>query len=356
MAFREIVLQSWRKPNVLTVLLWPLSLFYRLAFWVNKSLYEHAFKQSYRAPVPVIVVGNITVGGTGKTPLVIYLVEQLIENGFKPAVISRGYGGHASDYPLQVTDATAVELCGDEPALIVRRTGVPLCVGPDRRACIQKLLATNDIDIIISDDGLQHFALQRDIELCLQDDTADIENTCLLPAGPYREAVSRLSTVDTLIRHVAYESPVQSGDVDSGDLESGELESENVDSSDLDNDEASVFMSLQAQAPRPVVASNRVFDGAGKIAAVAGIGNPQRFFTTCDSMGFSFEPHAFPDHHEFVFSDIDFADTQVLMTEKDAVKCQRFADDRHWYLPVDAKLSDGFIDDLIAMIEQVNIS
>lgn len=318
MAFRDSLISSWRKPNALTVLLWPLSLLYRALFVVNRSLYRLGIKRVYRAPVPVIIIGNVTVGGTGKTPLVIFLVEALREHGFKPAVISRGYAGHAPEYPLLVTSQTPVEYCGDEPTLIVRRTKVPMCVGPNRKSAIELLLDTHDVDVIISDDGLQHFALARDLELCLVDDTSPLANSHLLPAGPYREPAYRLSTVDFVIRHGGNDG---------------------------------ICMELVATSPKPLVTSDAVFDSSKKIHAVAGIGNPQRFFDTCRRLGLTIEPHSFPDHHAFSLSDIDFGDSLVLMTEKDAVKCQAFADERHWYLPVDAKLNAGFTDALIAALK-----
>jgi len=265
----------------------------------------------------VLVVGNLTVGGTGKTPLVIYLIEELRKQGFKPGVISRGYGGQASVYPCIVTPDTPASECGDEPALIVRRTSVPMVVGRNRQASIEKLLEISDIDIVLSDDGLQHLAMQRDIEICLLDATSLQRNTYLLPAGPYRESKSRLSSVDLVVEHGLHQ--------DQGEL---------------------FAMNLKPSKAKPVVeqsdGQSGVFDSAKPLHAVAGIGNPDRFFNTCAELGLNFEAHRFPDHYAYSFADIDFADAVVLMTEKDAVKCHDFADSRHWYLPVDATLSNDF--------------
>jgi len=165
MALRDSILKSWQQPNALTLFLWPLSLIYRLLFFIRKKCYQWGIFSSYRASVPVVIVGNLTVGGTGKTPLVIHVIELLRRHGYNPGVISRGYSGQANAYPLEVTLKTPVNESGDEPALIVKRTGVPMFVGPVRGDNIDALLAKHSVDVIISDDGLQHLALQRDIEL-----------------------------------------------------------------------------------------------------------------------------------------------------------------------------------------------
>ncbi|MFT4635810.1 MAG: tetraacyldisaccharide 4'-kinase, partial [Chitinophagales bacterium] len=245
----------------------------------------------------------------------VHLVEQLRLQGFTPGVISRGYSGAADSYPLLVTGKTSVEQSGDEPALIVQRTRVPMAVGPNRRESIEMLLKHYKIDLIISDDGLQHLALQRDIEICLIDDTAEHENQNLLPAGPYREPLSRLLSVDFIVRH--------GGDVGNADNQ--------------------FSMHLKPALPLPVKADNRSsFPENTVFHAIAGIGKPERFFDTCKQLGFTFTEHSFADHHLFSLDDISFDNRPVLMTEKDAVKCQKIANDEHWYLPVDATLSDGF--------------
>ncbi|WP_245941740.1 tetraacyldisaccharide 4'-kinase [Arenicella xantha] len=310
----------------MTVLLWPLSVLYRVLFAANRCLYQCGLKSVYRAPVPVIVVGNVSVGGTGKTPLVIYLVELLTAQGFKPGVISRGYHSQAHAGPLLVSPQTPVQQAGDEPALIVRRTGVPLCIDSNRKAAIECLLDNHDINVVISDDGLQHFALQRDIEICLLDQTSPMLNEHLLPAGPFREPLMRASSCDIVVHHGGSE-------------------------------EQGITMQLEATSPSPLVtatsAEGAEFNASQPFVAVAGIGNPDRFFNTCREYGFTFESKPFPDHHQFSKSDIDFGDRIVLMTEKDAVKCQEFADARHWYLPVSAKLSTGFDEQVIALLTKV---
>jgi tetraacyldisaccharide 4'-kinase len=324
--------ESWRKPNALTLGLWPFSLIYRLLFSAKQFIYKLGVCKVYRAPVPVVVVGNITVGGTGKTPLVIYLVELLREYGYKPGVVSRGYSGHAEHYPMQVQYDTPVHMSGDEPALIVRRCEVPMVIGPDRRADIELLLAQNDVDIIVSDDGLQHFAMARDIEICLHDATRSNLNRHLLPAGPYREPVSRLDSVNLLVEHVSR-------------LEEGALES--------------ISMMLEPTAIRRLQGakdngSDEVFRPDNGVHVAAGIGNPQRFFDACRERGWNIIEHTFPDHHKFIDEDFQFDDNlPIVMTEKDAVKCQQINVHRLWYIPVDVKISAQFPQRLKQLLENI---
>lgn len=308
----------------------PLSWVYRFFFTIRKLCYQVGIFSSYKAKVPVIVVGNLTVGGTGKTPLVIYLVELLREQGYSPAVISRGYSGDAPSYPFEVTAKTPVEQSGDEPALIVKRTKVPMVVGPNRGANIDLLLASNEVDVIVSDDGLQHFALQRDIEVCLVDDTVPTNNQSLLPAGPYREPLSRLKTVDMIVHHQQKFSALDKGRFGMA----------------LVANEA-LFLNEKKQDQKALSKSD-------VIHAVAGIGNPQRFFNTCKLQGYQVQEHAFPDHYHFQADDLEFNDGRaVLMTEKDAVKCQYLKGDNLWYLPVDAQLSEGFTHNLIDALNKL---
>ena len=323
MTFREQLLKSWQQPNTLSILLWPLSQLYRLLFWARSVAYQSGLLNSYRASVPVIVVGNITVGGTGKTPMVIYLVELLRQHGYRPGVISRGYSGSSQSYPLSVVTSTPVTDCGDEPALIVKRCRVPMVVGADRSASITKLLADSEIDIIISDDGLQHLALQRDLEICIEDMTNASQNSYLLPAGPYRESNARLSSVDMRVQHFSGEP--------------------------ANSTEHGYQMSLTAGGPQPLLINqNSEWQANVTIHAVAGIGNPQRFFNTCRALGLDIIEHTFADHHQFRASDIEFDDElPILMTEKDAIKCLKFASPRHWYLPVNAKLDNSFDQQLL---------
>lgn len=254
-------------------------------------------------PVPVVVVGNITVGGTGKTPLITWLAQRARELGLRPAVISRGYGGQADAYPLEVTADTDVRQCGDEPRLLFQRLQCPVVVDPQRRRAAASLAGR--ADIIFSDDGLQHYQLQRAAELVVVDGDRGFGNGWLLPVGPLREPVTRLNSVDQVL------------------VNGRDFTVEAVALVNAVSGERRPLSSLQEQA----------------VAAVAGIGNPQRFYQTLQGLGARVEAHAFPDHHDFSLADFDFArDFQglLVMTEKDWVKCRAFARPEWWYLQVSA--------------------
>ena len=269
-----------------------------------------------RLPVPVIVVGNIAVGGTGKTPFVIWLVEQLRKWGWTPGVISRGYGGNSSTWPRRVdADSNPVEV-GDEPVLIAQRTGCPLAVGPDRLISARMLLANHPVDILISDDGLQHYKLARDLEIAVVDGSRGLGNGRLLPAGPLREPPERLKEVGlVVVNGSGWKSPI--GRQVALRLVSSEVRA-------LKNDERRPVSSFAGQT----------------VHAVAGIGNPARFFSMLSQHNIQLVMHPFPDHHPFCAADLEFGDElPVLMTEKDAVKCRAFAKTGHWVVPVDGQVS-----------------
>jgi tetraacyldisaccharide 4'-kinase len=285
----------------------------------------------WRPPVPVIVVGNISVGGTGKTPVVIALVEHLSALGFRPGVVSRGYGGKADTLPLMVNAQTSPRQCGDEPLLVHLRTGRPVVIDPDRPAAVRHLLARSDCNIVISDDGLQHYALYRDIELAVVDGQRGLGNGLCLPAGPLRERASRLAQVDAVL-------------INGG----GELAA------------APQGYGFYLQPRRFVAlgggASVALEDFARQppVHAVAGIGNPDRFFRSLREMGFEVIAHEFEDHFSYSAQDIEFKDNyRVIMTEKDAVKCRAFSTRRHWYLAVDAVLPDQFLQWLESRLQAV---
>jgi len=303
---------SWYQPHPVRWLLLPLSLLYQLIIRLRKSAYQHDWLTRHKMPVPVIIVGNISVGGTGKTPFVIWLSEQLRQAGYQPGIISRGYGGHSEHYPLDVTAASDTAVAGDEPVLIARRSGCPVVVAPDRCRAAVHLLSQHHCDVIISDDGLQHYALQRDIEIVLVDSRRRFGNRLCLPAGPLREPRTRLQSVDFVVYH-------------------GEAASQRYQMQ-LSGDHWINLADPQQRLPRDAFADQEVH-------ALAGIGNPQRFFDLVSEQARLVHPHAFADHHKYRAEDLDFGDTlPVLMTEKDAVKCQLFANKQHWYLPVSAQL------------------
>jgi len=326
MSLNQLLTNSWRRPNLLTFLLYPFSWIYCLMIRLHRLLYQIGILSTHKVPVPVIVVGNLTVGGSGKTPLVIHLVEALRMAGYSPGVVSRGYAGKADQYPLRVTQVTSVEDSGDEPAMIVQRTGVPMVVGPKRRENIEFLLARENCNIVICDDGLQHWALHQDVKICIIDKTLDEQNQYMLPAGPYRESPGNSARMDIVVEHVRQEIPAGQA----------------------------LQMVLETKPVQPVLSTPHIpeFDYQQSVHAVAGIGKPQRFFDTCRSLGLNLIQHAFPDHHYFSQDDISFDDDlNVLMTEKDAIKCRQIANQKHWFLPVDAKLNQDIAAAITALLD-----
>lgn len=278
-----------------------------------------------RLEVPVIIVGNITAGGSGKTPLVTALISLLKEKGYKPGIISRGYGGKASVWPQQVRPDSDPVMVGDEPVLLARNCQVPMAVGPDRVAAARALLDHNDVDVIVSDDGMQHYALGRDIEIAVIDGIRRLGNGFFLPAGPLREPKTRLDEVDFIIANGLagrMEYSMQLTGVEFVNLSSGETKS--------------------------------IDEFIGKeVHAAAGIGNPDRFFTYLEKMDLHIHPHPFPDHYAFKVSDLDFGDNlPVVMTEKDAVKCKRFSKENYWYMPVTAKLDERMVQRLLMELDK----
>jgi tetraacyldisaccharide 4'-kinase len=272
--------------------------------------------RAVQLPVPVIVVGNITVGGTGKTPFVLWLVELLRRRGWNPGVVSRGYGGYAPSYPLRVSATTDPAWAGDEPALIARRLDVPVAVAPDRVAAARLLLEAGEADILVTDDGLQHYRLARDIEICVIDGSRGLGNGSLLPAGPLREPPQRLQQVDLVV--------VNGGGWRAPGLNAIDMRLQTVEAVSLANGE---------RRPLSSFAGSRVH-------AVAGIGNPQRFFDSLRAAGIEAIPHPFADHHDYTDMDLAFDGAEpVLMTEKDAVKCGELAQPRMWYVPAEAVLA-----------------
>lgn len=320
--------KSWYAKNSLTTLLRPLSWLFCSLVQVRKILYRIKLLRTIHIEVPVIVVGNITVGGTGKTPLVIEITNFLKENGYRPAIISRGYGGQARTWPQQVRADGDPTMVGDEAILIAGRTNCPMAVGPDRVAAAKALLQYTDCNIIISDDGLQHYALGRDIEIAVIDGKRRYGNELCLPAGPLREPINRLQQVNFKVVN--------------GEAKQGEFQMQ-YDKEKLHRaDDSSITLDISALKNQSV-------------HAIAGIGNPERFFNQLRDDGLEIIEHPFPDHYPYKKSDLDFGEIQpVVMTEKDAVKCRRFNLHNIWYQPVKAKLDDSFKSALIKQIESKN--
>jgi tetraacyldisaccharide 4'-kinase len=283
---------------------------------LSARIAERRKRQAVRLPVPVVVVGNLAVGGTGKTPFVIWLVEALRARGHRPGVVSRGYGGQVRRYPSCVTEDTDPACCGDEPALLARRLRVPVAVAPDRVAAARALVEAAAVDVIVADDGLQHYRLARDLEICVVDGVRGLGNGSLLPAGPLREPPARLQGVNLVV-------------VNGGSWRTSLAPCVAMR---LRLEEA---LALRDGARRPLAQ----FAGR-RVHAVAGIGHPARFFAALRAAGLEPIEHPFPDHHRFVPADLAFGDDlPVLMTEKDAVKCTAFAAPGWWAVPAQAELS-----------------
>ncbi len=290
-------------------------------------------------PVPVIVVGNITIGGTGKTPLVAALVWEFQKRGYRPGIISRGFAAKTRDMPLAVRSDSDPVNAGDEPVMLARQLNVPLIVDIDRVKAARYLCDQTDCNLIIADDGLQHYNLLRHIEVLVLDGDRLLGNQLCLPAGPLREPPERISQVDMILINT-----------NSASLSAQAVESR-LALAPLGQDKLYYF-SLEPGAPVSVTGMSLHMPDTGRVHGVAGIGYPERFFNTLRSLGYEVISHPFPDHHSFTAKDICFNDDlPVIMTAKDAVKCTGFADHRHWYLPVTTRVSDSCIEQLMAMIE-----
>ncbi|HEX7954032.1 MAG TPA: tetraacyldisaccharide 4'-kinase [Burkholderiales bacterium] len=311
MAFLD---RHWYRLSWLSLLLLPLAAAFGSVVAVRRALFRAGILASHRMPVPVIVVGNITVGGTGKTPLVLWLSDFLRSQGYAPGIVSRGYGGRGQT--MAVRPGTAADVAGDEPVLLAQRSRCPVWIGRDRVAAAQALLAVNPAcDVIISDDGLQHYRLQRDVEIAVTDGSRGIGNGLPLPAGPLRENAGRLAHVDALVVNGDGVAPVS-----------------NVPAFPMTL-EGSVFRNLL----NPEFLQQAAAFHGKRIHAVAGIGNPARYFDHLRRLGLSFAAHAFADHHAYTQADLEFDESDaIIMTEKDAIKCMRFARENHWVMPVDA--------------------
>ncbi len=323
-----MIARIWSGESPLWLLLLPLSWLYGLVSGLIRLSYKVGLKRAWRAPVPVVVVGNLTAGGNGKTPVVIWLVEQLTRRGIRVGVVSRGYGGKAERYPLLLTPQTTTAEAGDEPVLIFQRTGAPVAVSPVRSEAVQALLNQTDVQIVITDDGLQHYALARDKEIVVIDGVRRFGNGWWLPAGPMRERASRLRSVDAVI-------------VNGGTAQAGEIP-----------------MQL-----RPGLAVNLLTGERRDVAelpglvAMAGIGHPPRFFSTLEACGARLLNRVpLADHQALSLSQVagfTVPGQTLIMTEKDAVKCRSFARDNWWYLPVDAELQgeqpERLLHELIAL-------
>ncbi|MCX7512383.1 tetraacyldisaccharide 4'-kinase [Frateuria sp. STR12] len=321
MALAQKLEQAWYGERRTPLWTHPLAWLYGGVTGLRRTFYRRGWRRTVRLPVPVVVIGNITAGGTGKTPLTIAVARELRERGFTPGVVSRGYGGRQRE-PLLLNESPNPQQVGDEPSLI-RTQGIPVAVGRNRPAAARLLIGAG-CDVIIADDGLQHYRLARDVEICVIDAVRGFGNGRLLPAGPLREPLMRLVTSDMRVcnggeRMGAYPMQLQGGEA----------------------------CSLSDDTCQPLTA----FTGQ-RVHAVAAIGHPARFFDSLRAYGILPIEHAFPDHHAFIPADFHFGDDlPVLMTDKDAIKCRRFAQPGWWRVPVHAELPREFFEALAGRIK-----
>ncbi|MDP2879289.1 MAG: tetraacyldisaccharide 4'-kinase [Sulfuricella sp.] len=336
-------------------MLLPLSILFGLVAALRRVLYRAGLLRAIRLPVPVIVVGNISVGGTGKTPLVLWLADFLRQQGYHPGIVSRGYGG-GTQGAAAVDIRSDPAVVGDEPLLLARKSACPVWVGRDRVAAGKALLrAHTECDVLLSDDGLQHYRLDRDMEIVVVDGDLKFGNGLLLPAGPLREGVSRLGSVDAVV--------VNGGSLNAAMLplsylspKRGRVMRSRFAMFALSNEfemslEGEVFYNLR----QPELRARAADFGGKKLHAVAGIGNPQRFFAHLCRLGLAFEEHAFPDHCAYRPQDLDYDNADaLLMTEKDAVKCAGFADGRYWALAVEAILPPAFGQTMLQKLRDID--
>jgi len=325
----------WYEDGKGRFLLMPLSYLYAA---INNYQRKTQTQNRIKLTCPVIVVGNITVGGTGKTPLTIHIVKLLQKAGYKPSIITRGYGGTAASWPQAVTANSDAILVGDEAVLMAQRTGVPVYAGANRLESVAQLLQVHDCDVIVSDDGMQHYKLPRDIQIAVIDGIRQLGNGYCLPAGPLREKKERLDSCDLIVVN-GENSPVNITHI------------ENQFEMNLSG---KILINLSTNEEKKLSDFNDQ-----EVQALTGIGNPQRFYSTLEAQGLKLTKNSFPDHYAFQESDLSFSDDAiVIMTEKDAVKCKSLIGNakQYWYLPVTANLSNDFDESLLDRFKTINLS
>ena len=322
----------WKSRNPIALLLWPVSLVYCAIASLRRIAYANGFFSVTRFSKPIIAVGNLTVGGTGKTPFTIWLANHLREHGFRPGVVSRGYGRRDISNTLMVYSDSDPEEVGDEPFVIARRTKIPVAVAKKRSDAVRLLLDKTDCNIFVCDDALQHYSLAADLSIALIDAKSRFGNGFCLPAGPLREPRSRLDSV--ALKLIKGEGQ---GEEHLMRYEIAQV----VNVKDNENRQTAEFLIDR------------------KITAVAGIANPESFFDMLQNLGMELTRISFPDHHHFTekdFDSIDHGDVDLVMTEKDAVKCREFARDNWWYVEIDTKISDQFVAALSDRISEMKCS
>ena len=338
--------REWQRNSPWQLFLRPLSWLFLLVVTIRRAGFRMGWLKSHAVGVPVVIVGNISVGGTGKTPLVLTLAEALEKNGMHCGIVTRGYQRSrtegTTDNVIHVLPSTADGVVvSDEATLLARRSRVPVYAGADRVTAANTLLRNHkEVDVILSDDGLQHYELRRDIEICVIDGSRGLGNGALLPAGPLRESATRLHTVDAII----VSANGKGGDVDLTCFST----TTPTFAMTLAN---TLFINLKTDQQLDVRLALDTFRQS-RLHALAGIGHPQKFFTHLMDLGFVLAAtRPFPDHHQYLAADMPGSDAEIiLMTEKDAVKCGTFADQRMWFVRVDAVLSNDFTDFVLKKI------
>lgn len=322
--------RGWYNNAGWLILLWPLSLLFQMLVSIRRKIQQRTVRPSSHT-VPVVIIGNISVGGTGKTPLLIELVTYFKRNGFVPGIVSRGYGASPPGYPFQVDTDTEVSLSGDEALLIRRATECPVVIDPDREQAVRYLLEHNNVDVVFSDDGLQHYKLHRDIEIAVVDGQRLFGNGFCLPAGPLRERVGRLQNVDFVVVNGVPAVSLSA-----------------LEHASVMQVEPRFLVNLKSGERRPLAGAP--FSMGNIVQAVAAVGNPDRFFSALKALPYQIETFPFPDHHCFSESDFDSGkldpNQPIVMTEKDAIKCQAFSRANFWVLTAEVKLEDKFLKDL----------
>lgn len=323
----RMFLAAWYGDSKWTYVLWPIMLLYRYVVIKKRNAYlQQGQKHTASPKLPVIVVGNITVGGTGKTPITQSIVRHLQAHGYKPGIISRGYGGSLNEFPHAIVPSDESEVVGDEPYMLFHSLNVPVVIDPVRINALSHISSLG-VDVVISDDGLQHYALPRDIEICVLDGFRGLGNQQLLPVGPLREPVDRLTSVDFTLES-------------SNDLSNNTFIIQPVSWVNVKTGQKLALHELQPQK---------------NVAAIAGIGNPDKFFKSLSDLDVQAKCMSFPDHHAYVEADLENIVGQVLMTEKDAVKIRPFSHEDMWYLEIHAKLSGVFYERLLQKLNEFKL-
>ena len=333
----RIVINSWRKRSSWLILLLPFAYLFQVIVFIRKRLLFKAGRPE-NFTVPIVVIGNITVGGSGKTPLTIAIANKLVSLGYKPGIVSRGYRAHAPHHPFSVKSNGDAAITGDEPLLIAKNTQCPVVIDTNRSRAVRFILNEFDVDVILSDDGLQHYKMYRDIEICAVDENGVLINKNCLPAGPLREPLSRLEEVDLIILN---------------GINRNDISRSLLDKTHQMKMIPRSFVNLSTNEIKPF--GGAPFNIGNRIQAITAIANPNRFFETLENLPYPIEKIYFPDHYEF--SSDDFISENIdehqpiVMTEKDAVKCRAFANNNFWMLTTDTKLEDSFIDALTSKID-----